>query len=208
MRTRGEETKKKILEEAERLFSEKGFDGTSVAMIARAVGINKGLIYYHFKNKDDIIVSLFLSVVDELLEHMAGTEIEPDGPDSDIDLKEKMRHELAFLEPKKKILSVMLMEAFKEKDKDNFLFKCAEIHMSHEGEYLKKIRALKMSRSTSEQEYLVYEFFTGFIPVIAFMALKDKWCRYYDCNGEELVRLFLDSFEKTHLAAHETETKR
>ena len=54
-KTDGYKTRQKILQEAEDLFSEKGFNGTSIDMIAKAAGINKGLIYYHFKNKHDIL---------------------------------------------------------------------------------------------------------------------------------------------------------
>jgi AcrR family transcriptional regulator len=205
MRTGGDETRKKILAEAERLFAEKGFDGTSVGMIADAVGINKGLIYYHFKNKDDIIASLFLSVIDELLEHLAREDAASGTAGSDIDIKTKMRQEITFLEPRKRILSVMLMEAFKNDDRENFLLKCADIYLKHEGEYLRNIAAQKVSMSADEEAYRVFEFFTGFIPVITFVAMRDTWCRHYSCDGDRLLDLFLDSFTRTHLAAHERE---
>jgi AcrR family transcriptional regulator len=198
MRTGGEETKKKILAAAEELFSEKGFDGASVGMIADSVGINKGLIYYHFKNKDDILVSLFAAVIDELSEHLnAGPAAHGGGS-----VREKLRLEITFLEKRKRILSVMLMEAFKREDRENFLLKCAEMSMKQEEEYFASSRAHKFSGSSSEQGYLVFEFFTGFIPVITFVAMKDKWTRYYNCDGDELLELFLDSFEKAHLTAY------
>ena len=40
-----------ILEEATSLFSNQGFDGTSMRMIARACGITEAAIYRHFDNK-------------------------------------------------------------------------------------------------------------------------------------------------------------
>ena len=49
---RGEQTKQKILNVAGELFAENGFDGTSVDSIANAAGVNKALIYYHFKDKN------------------------------------------------------------------------------------------------------------------------------------------------------------
>lgn len=197
MRTGGDETKRKILEAAETLFSEKGFDGASVGMIAEAVGINKGLIYYHFKNKDDILVSLFQSVIDELADHLNSSH-----PAGAVPLRDKLRQEIAFLEGRKAILSVMLMEAFKREDRENFLLRCAEMSMKQEEEQFAAARAHKVSGASSEQEYLVFEFFTGFIPLITFVAMKDQWCRHYGCDRERLTETFLDSFERTHLTAY------
>ncbi|MEW9095229.1 MAG: TetR/AcrR family transcriptional regulator [Clostridiaceae bacterium] len=44
-------------------FTEKGYDGTSLFDIAEEVGIKKQSIYSHFKNKDE----LFLTVMDEVI---------------------------------------------------------------------------------------------------------------------------------------------
>lgn len=47
-------TKEKIIYEALKLFSIKGFDAISVRDIANAVGIKASSLYNHFKNKQDI----------------------------------------------------------------------------------------------------------------------------------------------------------
>ena len=65
-RTGGKETKEKILTIAEELFSEKGFDATSVDLIAQKAGVNKALIYYHYKSKQDLLNSLFKRTLDEM----------------------------------------------------------------------------------------------------------------------------------------------
>lgn len=44
-----------IVEAADRLFYQQGFDHTSFADIADAVGISRGNFYYHFKTKDEIL---------------------------------------------------------------------------------------------------------------------------------------------------------
>jgi len=46
-----EGTRTAVLENAEKLFAAKGFNGTSIAEISQASGISDGLILYHFKSK-------------------------------------------------------------------------------------------------------------------------------------------------------------
>ena len=47
-------TKRKIFETAMKLFSEKGYEATSVEEITAVVGVAKGTLYYHFSNKEEI----------------------------------------------------------------------------------------------------------------------------------------------------------
>ena len=52
------ETKNKILTAALRLFAERGFKAVSVSDIAGELGITKGALYKHYKNKRDILCSI------------------------------------------------------------------------------------------------------------------------------------------------------
>lgn len=49
------ETRGQIVDVADRLFYERGFEATSFADIARDVGLSRGNFYYHFKTKDEIL---------------------------------------------------------------------------------------------------------------------------------------------------------
>lgn len=53
-----EERKNEILDAAEELFFQKGFDGTSTNDIIEKVKIARGTLYYHFKSKEDIMDAL------------------------------------------------------------------------------------------------------------------------------------------------------
>ncbi len=52
-------TRDLILEQALKLFSEKGIKETTIRDIAKAVGITEGAIYRHFESKDQIVYELF-----------------------------------------------------------------------------------------------------------------------------------------------------
>lgn len=58
MRKEAEERRNEILDAADELFGQKGFDGTSTNDILEKVGIARGTLYYHFKSKEDIMDSL------------------------------------------------------------------------------------------------------------------------------------------------------
>lgn len=48
-------TRESIVEAADRLFYRQGYENTSFADIADAVGLSRGNFYYHFKSKDRIL---------------------------------------------------------------------------------------------------------------------------------------------------------
>ena len=52
-------TKQRILREALRLFSQKGYDAVSVEQIADAVGIKAPSLYKYYKSKQDIFDAIF-----------------------------------------------------------------------------------------------------------------------------------------------------
>lgn len=68
MRKSAEERKNEILDTADRLFAEKGFDGTSTNDILAAVGIARGGLYHHFKSKEEILDSLIDRYSDQIVE--------------------------------------------------------------------------------------------------------------------------------------------
>lgn len=53
------ETRDKLLDAAGRVFSEKGVTGTSLGEIAKAAGVTRGAIYWHFCNKTELMEALW-----------------------------------------------------------------------------------------------------------------------------------------------------
>jgi TetR/AcrR family fatty acid metabolism transcriptional regulator len=48
-----------ILDAAVKVFADKGYYGARVSDIAREAGIAYGLVYHYFKNKEDLLISIF-----------------------------------------------------------------------------------------------------------------------------------------------------
>jgi AcrR family transcriptional regulator len=79
-RSQGAETRERILDVAQELFTQHGYDKTSLRDIADRLGITKAALYYYFERKEGILLELHLRL------HAMGTtlldelEAAPDGP--------------------------------------------------------------------------------------------------------------------------------
>ncbi|PRY40556.1 TetR/AcrR family transcriptional regulator [Umezawaea tangerina] len=80
-RRSGAETRAEILRVALRLFTEKGFEGTTTRDISSALGITKSSLYYHFQNKEAIVASLMAERMSELDNLVEWISAQPPAPD-------------------------------------------------------------------------------------------------------------------------------
>lgn len=198
-------TRRKIIHAAERLFAKKGYDGTSMADIARSARINKPLIYYYFKSKEALKEELFKHTIQTGLTLFGETfdSIQADGGDEAIHHElEKMIH---FIDNHKEIVKIMLAESLKDKDPHNSLLAYADIMINHEIQGIKhRIREHHPGQRLDDQYLQIHEFFTGFIPMIMFVVLKDKWGAYFGCDQRKLLQDFLRAFANTHMVSHKS----
>ena len=64
---RNPETRERLLEAAQRLFLERGFQGTSTRDITEAAGANLAAVNYYFRSKQDLMVAVAERVVAPVL---------------------------------------------------------------------------------------------------------------------------------------------
>lgn len=65
-------TRERILDVALELFTEQGFDKTSLRQIADQLGFSKAALYYHFASKGDILIALHMRLHDVGFRALAG----------------------------------------------------------------------------------------------------------------------------------------
>lgn len=58
IKAEAEETRRDLLHAALRLFDEKGYQAATLSEIAESTGVTRGALYWHFKNKADILTAL------------------------------------------------------------------------------------------------------------------------------------------------------
>jgi AcrR family transcriptional regulator len=75
-----QDTRGRILEAALELFSEHGFDGTTLQQIADRLGFTKAALYYHFRSKDDLLDALHAPAIADIEELLASYEETPITP--------------------------------------------------------------------------------------------------------------------------------
>jgi AcrR family transcriptional regulator len=73
-------TQKAIVSAAAELFARNGFGATSLDDIASVLGVTKTALYYHVKNKEEILRLIYLSVLnvaEEPLRHIVESDLSP-----------------------------------------------------------------------------------------------------------------------------------
>ena len=192
------DTKSRILEISEGLFANKGFDNTGIDEIAKKVGIAKSVIYYHFKNKDEILQTMYQNFITELLD-LKIQKTHEYLEDRERALDKAVKGSLKLLEKRKKILKIILMESIK-KTEDVPLFTAWDANLRVAGKLYEEITRKKLENMP---ELSIEVFFMGFLPVIGFIIFMDKWCEHYNMDKKEAGKTFMyiisryyESYEK------------
>lgn len=206
-------TKDKIIKTANVLFSEKGFDGTSVNDIARVAKVNKPLIYYHFGSKDellDYILEDLISSAEEVTIKILREEksklikegkikVESDKIEilnmSEEEISKSMNYTLErivdFYLERRNIIKVLVVESLKKNDRSNLMFEIVNV-----------LNSKKVSKEMEEQnanfifdkEAMTERYFIGFMPIITFAIYFDEWSKNYDFQKKELREFFLEKY--------------
>jgi TetR/AcrR family transcriptional regulator len=83
-------TREKILAVSARVFNRRGYHGTTLDDIGRALGVRKAALYYHVKNKEELLFQCHLAAVDIGMEGFRRALAQPGAPD------EHLRAALAY----------------------------------------------------------------------------------------------------------------
>lgn len=114
-----EETRHRLLDAAELVFCERGVSGASLADVARAAGLSRGAIYWHFKDKLDLFEAMMQRVILPMEQIVLGDCGRHDG-----------------CNPVAKILGyfALIFEAFVNDERTRRVFEVAMFKVEHVGE--------------------------------------------------------------------------
>lgn len=72
-----ERTRERMIRTTLELFSEHGYEGTSIQMIATAMELSKAAVSYHFRTKEDLLAAVAEPAFTDLQQFLDETEAEP-----------------------------------------------------------------------------------------------------------------------------------
>ncbi len=197
------ETRARILSTAEKLFSTVGFDKTRVDDIAAEAGVNKALIYYYFKSKDEILQTLFSALVEDARRMLVNCMQETPDVFSGDNFKALFDVYIRFVMEKRNILKVAVAESLKESSQLSVVMALGDLIINAEIESIRKsYEARGLHFPEEKNAMLIMEFFTGLMPFLNFALFKDQWEAHYGMSEKELCDQFYQAFKKTHMAAH------
>lgn len=199
-----ESVRERIMKVATSLFAKKGFDAATVDEIAAKAKVNKALIYYYFKNKNDLLSKIFDNFMEkglvrfqQLFSKMESKEVF----DSRKRVGEMMQILLEFMIENEGLLKIMLMESIKGR-KDPFL----EIMKRQTGEQLVELageaRGKGITLDKEVTQMWVTEFFTGSIPMMIYIVYRNRWAKFFKVDKGILDQMFINAFDETHIEHH------
>jgi AcrR family transcriptional regulator len=104
------EAELRLLDSALHLFSEKGYEGTSIREIIEGAGVTRPVLYYYFQNKEDLFKRLvearfseFTGEIDTIIRSVSGTSAR---------LKHVIRKAFSIAEEYPEIVRLILMVFF------------------------------------------------------------------------------------------------
>jgi AcrR family transcriptional regulator len=201
---KGVSAKEKIMKVATSLFAKKGFDAATVDEIAIKAKVNKALIYYYFKNKDDLLTKIFDGFMEESLERFQELvrKMESEEVFSSRDrVGDLMRVLLGFMMENEELLKIILMESIKGK-RDPFL----EIMKRQTGrEFVGLVDEARSKGVTLDEDVTqmwMTEFFTGSVPIMVYVIYRSRWAKFFNVDKEVLDGMFVNAFDETHIEHH------
>lgn len=185
-----ESKKELILENAKQLFSEKGYDGTSMDEIALHTGVPKSLIYYHFKCKEDLLNAIIFKFFDDYEQLLR---------DDRSDKKVRVNSYFDYLEKNSDFLRIILVESLKKGAKSVPIFKVLKPLMTYQGEIAGDPDIADYKKN---QARWVAEFFESIMPSVIFACYQEDWCNHFGADKIALKEDFIAAYNQTHGEYH------
>lgn len=188
---RGVATRQRIVDEALLLFARHGFEGIGVRDIAKMVGVNHGLIKYHFGTKDELwreAVRLMFTRMDEVLRRGPGeADLAPEKA-FEISLRRYVRYCAEHPEHAR----LMVQESFR--DNERLAWASASfIRPSHDRIFSRWHRLMRDGLMPQVDPVLMVYAITGAAQSIFNLAAEARLTHGVDALSDETIEAYSDA---------------
>jgi len=184
------DSRHRILDAARAEFSEKGFDGARVDSIAQRADVNKALIYYYFKSKDELLQELLRQFLEERRAAQAAVPNDPTGPTLPDSIS---RLNVDFLFEKRDILRIALMEDLKSSGQGALLEHWLEGMGAARDHYASQGYGFRLT-----PRVLTNLYFLHFLPTLAYAVLSENFAKALDVPHDQIREEFLKLVQETN----------
>jgi TetR/AcrR family transcriptional regulator len=190
MAKKTQSTEEKILAAAKTIFHHKGFEGARMQEIADEAGINKALLHYYFRTKENLFDAVFVAAFREIFAKLFMTV------DADIPLEKKLKNLISeyvgFLQKNSYIPGFILAEMNQNPEKIINIFKSAPVPPSMLFERMKKSMYDEKLEKTDVREFYINILALCIFPVAARPMLQN----IFDFSDEQYDQ-FIEKRKKT-----------
>ncbi len=173
-------TKQKILNSAEKLFSEKGFDTTSIDDITKAAETTKSLFYYYFKTKNDILYYLMKSKIENTIKTLAEQKSNGYLPSS----KEEIYNNcITLIKENENIFKIAIFELLKTNNKKNIILELPK-------EIFAEFKDIFVFTKEEQLDLLLIV-----IKIATFWALRKSICEIFNIDEFEFENKYIKNMQ-------------
>ncbi len=196
------DTKEKILTAARDIFIENGYDKTKMDDIAAKAQVNKVMLYYHFKSKENILKELISKIIEnakiklsEALESLKNEKkILPELLVAKLD--ETIGQEKAFIR-------LILSEVLRKNVDANLVMGLLKAFYDAIFEMMKR----DVQNNEDKEEFIVKMLFFQGIPLIMFYSLSEEISMGYGIDMKKIKKVFIEKFSDSLLRTVHQEIK-
>jgi AcrR family transcriptional regulator len=194
-------TEEKILEAAKTIFHRKGFEGARMQEIADEAGINKALLHYYFRTKENLFNAVFKAAFGEIFTKLFMTI------DADVSLEEKLRNligeYIGFLQKNSYIPGFILAELNQNPEKIIDIFISAPVSPSMLFERMKKSINDERLKNTDVRDLFINILALCIFPIVARPMLQhifefsdEEFDQFIEKRKKELPVFIMNAIRK------------
>jgi AcrR family transcriptional regulator len=181
---KGEKTRNNIIQAAVMLFSERGFDGTSVKDITDAAGVPKSLFYHYFKSMEE----LFIYIIDASSLEIAPEEKGQYRPGTIAGAVESIYD---GLKGDKVNLKIIFLEALKNKKVFSLLLE----RLDHLGHGFNAIMPEDLKLKYDSKELAILRLYYRILPMILLVLTEEQTSEYYGMTSKNIKDLLINQMK-------------